>query len=198
MNSGIETSSEFKIKIIGHVKAYYSDNGEVVLDKCNAIHPQNVAKVLARGLANEPNQQVYKIALGNGGTYIDSTQKIVYNTPNTVGVNADLYNVTYSEVVDDSDTNVGIGNSVISQAVPSPSIASIVICTIQLSANEPSGQATTDGTTTDPNSPFTFDELGLKTVDGLLLSHLIFNPIEKNAQREMILSYTLTIYVSAS
>ena len=196
----------FKTKIIGHVKAYYSDNNEVVLDKFNAVHPQNMAKVLARGLANEPNHQIFQIALGNGGTYIDSTQSIVYNTPNTQDADADLYNVTYTEIVDDANSNVGIGNSVISQAAPSPMISSLVICTIQLSANEPAGQATTDGSTTDglqvtPSSEagkYTFDELGLKTVDGLLLSHIVFNPIEKNAQRELIISYTLTVSVSAS
>lgn len=185
-------------KVIGHVHAFYKDNGEVVLDKFNAVHPQNMAKVLARGLANEPNQQIFKFALGNGGTYIDSTQSIVYNSPNTIGVGADLYNPTYSEIIDDASTTVGIGNSVISQSAPSPDISSIVICTIQLSANEPAGQATTDGVTTDPNSAFTFDELGLKTVDGLLLTHIVFNPIEKNAQRELIISYTLTVSVSAS
>ena len=190
--------SQFKTKIIGHVKAYYSDNGEVVVDKFNAIHPQNMSRVIARGLANEPNQQIFKIALGNGGTYIDSTQTIVYNSPNTVGVAADLYNETYTEVVDDDSSDVGIGNSVISQAADGSSISSLVVCTIQLSANEPNNQATTDGVTVDPNSPFTFDELGLKTVDGLLLSHIVFNPIEKNAQRELIISYTLTVNVSAS
>ena len=188
----------FKTKIKGHVKAYYADNGEVVVDKFNAVHPQNMAKVIARGLANEPNQQIFQIALGNGGTYIDSTQAIVYNSPNIIGQSADLYNTTYTEIVDDSNANVGLGNSVISQAAPSPDISSIVICTIQLSANEPAGQASTDGATTDPNSPFTFDELGLKTIDGLLLSHIVFNPIEKNAQRELIISYTLTVSVSAS
>lgn len=188
----------FKTKIKGHVKAFYKDNGEVVVDKFNAVHPQNMAKVLARGLANEPNQQIFQIALGNGGTYIDSTQSIVYNSPNIIGLSADLYNTTYTEIVDDANTSVGIGNSVISQSAPSPDISSLVICTIQLSANEPAGQATTDGVTTDPNSAFTFDELGLKTVDGLLLSHLVFNPIEKNAQRELIISYTLTVSVTAS
>jgi hypothetical protein len=189
---------KFKTEVIGHVKAFYSDTNEVVLDKYNAVHPQNMARVIARGLANEPNHQIYTIALGNGGTYIDSTQNIVYNSPNIIGTDANLYNTTYQEVVDDGNASVGIGNSVISQASPSPAISSIVICNIQLSANEPAGQAATDGQTTDPESPFTFDELGLKTVDGLLLTHIVFNPIEKNAQRELIISYTLTISVTAS
>ena len=178
----------FKTKIKGHVLIKDKNTGEVLCDKFNAVHPQNMAKVLARGLANEPNQQIFQIALGNGGTYIDSTQSIVYNSPNIVGISADLYNTTYTEVVDDGNSGVGIGNSVISQAAPSPDISSLVICTIQLSANEPAGQATTDGVTTNPDSLYTFDELGLKTVDGLLLSHIEFNPIEKNAQRELIIS----------
>lgn len=188
----------FKTKIKGHVLVKDKDTGEVLCDKFNAVHPQNMAKVLARGLANEPNQQIFQIALGNGGTYIDSTQSIVYNSPNIVGISADLYNTTYTEVVDDGNSGVGIGNSVISQAAPSPDISSLVICTIQLSANEPAGQATTDGVTTNPDSLYTFDELGLKTIDGLLLSHIVFNPIEKNAQRELIISYTLTVSVTAS
>lgn len=188
----------FKTKIKGHVLVKDKNTGEVLCDKFNAVHPQNMAKVLARGLANEPNQQIFQIALGNGGTYIDSTQSIVYNSPNIVGISADLYNTTYTEVVDDGNSGVGIGNSVISQAAPSPDISSLVICTIQLSANEPAGQAATDGVTTNPDSLYTFDELGLKTVDGLLLSHIVFNPIEKNAQRELIISYTLTVSVTAS
>ena len=188
----------FKTKIKGHVLIKDKNTNEVLVDKLNAVHPQNMAKVIARGLANESNQQIFRIALGNGGTYIDSTQSIVYNSPNIIGQSADLYNVTYTEVVDDGNSSVGLGNSVISQAAPSPDISSLVICTIQLSANEPAGQASTDGVTTTPNSAFTFDELGLKTVDGLLLSHIVFNPIEKNAQRELIISYTLTVSVSAS
>lgn len=188
----------FKTKIKGHVLIKDKNTGEVLCDKFNAVHPQNMAKVLARGLANEPNQQIFQIALGNGGTYIDSTQSIVYNSPNIVGISADLYNTTYTEVVDDGNSGVGIGNSVISQAAPSPDISSLVICTIQLSANEPAGQATTDGVTTNPDSLYTFDELGLKTIDGLLLSHIVFNPIEKNAQRELIISYTLTVSVTTS
>lgn len=190
--------NNFNTKIIGHVLVKDKNTNEILQDGYNAVHPQNMAKVLARGLANESNSQIFKIALGNGGTYIDSTDNIVYNSPQTLGVDADLYNRTYEEIIDDANVGVGIGNSVISQAVPAPGISSLVVCTIQLSANEPAGQATTDGQTTDPNSAFTFDELGLKTVDGLLLSHIVFNPIEKNAQRELIISYTLTISVSAS
>jgi hypothetical protein len=65
-----------------------------------------------------------------------------------------------------------------------------------LGASEPAGQAVADNITTDPESLFVFDELGLKTADGLLLSHLVFSPIEKTANRAFIITYTLTISVS--
>lgn len=193
---------EISTKIKGHVLIQDKATGEVLLDKMNAVHPQNMAKIIARGLANEPNQQIFKIALGNGGTFIGSDAKIVYNPTVTQGLNAKLYNKTYEEVVDDSfatAANLYKGNSVISQASPdSNDTSSLVICTIQLSAKEPVDQAATDSQTTNTESAYTFDELGLMTADspGLLLSHIIFNPIEKNQQRELIISYTLTISVS--
>lgn len=191
-----EKNNALKTTIKGHVRAFYKDNNEVVIDKFNAVHPQNMATVIARGLANDPNQQIFKIVLGNGGTDINSSQNIVYNPPNIIGTNASLYKETYSEIIDEL-SGAASGNSVIS-ANSNENDSAFVICTVQLSSNEPSGQASTDGVTTDPNSPFTFDELGLMTQDGLLLSHIVFNPIEKNAQRELIISYTLTITVTAS
>ena len=190
---------EISTKIKGHVLIQDKATGEVLLDKMNAVHPQNMARIIARGLANEPNQQIFKIALGNGGTYIGSDAKIVYNSPHTTNPTTKLYNQTYEEIVDDNDSRIISypGNSVISQPSPSDT-SSLVICTIQLSSMEPSGQAATDGETTNTESPFTFDELGLMTADTppLLLSHIIFNPIEKNQQRELIISYTLTVSVS--
>lgn len=196
-----------KTKIKGHVLIKDARTDEVLLDKFNAIHPANMAKVLARGLANEDNHQIFRMEFGNGGTNIDSTGNIIYLSPNTEAVDATLHNTTYGdgpahdgvnaeEVVDIKASNTGAGNSVISQA--GNELTSLVICTVQLKADEPNGQAATDSNTTNSNSAFTFDELGLKTYDGLLLSHIIFNPIEKNAQRELIISYTLTISVSPS
>ena len=57
-------------------------------------------------------------------------------------------------------------------------------------------------------SPFFFDELGLFTKETgglstdldpageLMLSHLIFSPIEHTGNRELVIVYTLTISVS--
>jgi len=102
------------IKIEGHVHAEYTDGDrEVLLDQCNAIHPQNMARVIARALANEHNFHIHRIAFGNGGTETDAAFQITYRTPNT-GVAPDpntyssrLYNETYSEIVDDSSILIG-------------------------------------------------------------------------------------------
>ena len=100
------------ITVLGHCKIV-DDFGEVLLDKTNAIHPQNIARVISRALANESNYFVNRIAFGNGGTVVDAAFTLTYKTPNT-GVAPDvnswdsrLYNETYSEIVDDSNIAIG-------------------------------------------------------------------------------------------
>lgn len=97
--------------ITGHVLAV-DDLGNVLLDKCNAIHPQNMARVWARALANEPNSCIYRIAFGNGGTTVDPAFTVTYNKPNdgqspdVLGWQSRLYHETYSEIIDDGLTTL--------------------------------------------------------------------------------------------
>lgn len=214
-----------KTKVIGHV-LIKDDLGNVLVDKQNAIHPKNMATAIARGLSNTANYQIYKLKLGNQGTYIDSTQQIVFRPPNVSGDTADLYNPTYVEVVDDNEQSVGSGNSVTFTNIPASTSTRVIITTV-VSANEavnrPTDEADSaanmppdyidnqnDGVspvaTLDPNSQFFFDELGLFTketsgsmLDGvgeMMLSHLIFSPIEHTGSRELTIVYSLTISVS--
>lgn len=209
----------FQTNVIGDV-LIKDDAGNILLNKKNAIHPGNMAIALARGLANASNYQIFKLKLGNQGTYVDSSQQIIFRPPNTTGTTADLYNPTYTEVVDDSNTAVGVGNSVTFTNVPS-STSTRVIVTCVISANEAVNRATdeADGVTTGgldgvDNSPteglYFFDELGLFTAgangaasgtlnndaDELMLSHLVFSPIEHTGNRELTIVYTLTITVT--
>lgn len=98
-----------KLEVKGHVHVE-DDLGNVLVDKDNAVHPQNMARVIARALANESNFNIHRIAFGNGGTVTNAAFTISYNTPND-GQPPDvrtwdsrLYNETYSEIVDDSIT----------------------------------------------------------------------------------------------
>lgn len=184
--------------VSGHVLATDKDTGEVLLDRHNDIHAQNMARVIARGLANEAGSGVYKLALGNGGTHIDASLNITYLTPNTTGTSATLYNQTYDEVVNPNDVTVGENNSTVSSASPTPALSSIVVVSCELAPSEPAGQPLDDGGTVNPDNDFAFDEMGLLSTDEppLLLSHLIFSPIQKSQNRTIVITYTLTINVS--
>jgi len=191
----MKARSFMRPKIEGHVTIVDKDTGEVVLSKKNAVHPQNMATAISRALSQSSNGYIYTLALGNGGTFYNSANQLNYRPPNTIGA-ATLYNETYSEQVDANANGTPQGNSVIAAQSPSPAITSIIVVTMELSSVEPAGQATSDNSTTEPNSLYTFDELGLLTQDGLLLTHMIFNPIEKTANRAFLITYTITVSVS--
>lgn len=167
--------------ITGHV-LIKDDLGNVLLDDYNAIHPRNMARIIARALAGEPNSTIYRMAFGNGGTITDAAFQITYRTPNdgrvpdTTGWASRLYNETYSEVVDGTSQSVNQGpgsdpsqtdanNSVVSAKDSiDPSLATITVtCTLGL--NEPRGQSLTDNLSPIEltEGSFTFDEIGLFT-----------------------------------
>jgi hypothetical protein len=103
----------FSVDVTGHCRIV-DDLGNVLVDKKNAVHPQNLARIFARGLAHEDNFFIHRIAFGNGGTVIDAARNVTYNTPND-GQSPDiytwqsrLYNETYSEIVDDTNLDFGM------------------------------------------------------------------------------------------
>lgn len=167
------------------------DEGHVLLDKNNAVHPQNMARVFARALANEPNYFIHRVAFGNGGTEIDVASNILFNPPRD-GLNpgdnhweARLYNETYAEIIDDSNVNIGGGpgtspgsDPTTIEHVSGPGVRSAedltvgatvssVVINVVLNPDEPKGQVVSQQGTTDGESnteaDFMFDELGLFT-----------------------------------
>jgi hypothetical protein len=212
----MSVSENIKFSVVGHATIKGKQDGKVYLDKTNAIHPEHIARIFARALAGENFHSIYALHLGNGGSFIDSTGKITYNNPKTTG-NAQLYDRTYYEVVD----GTGPPDNHVSSS-PSPTdLTSIVTISCTVSADEPAGgQLPTDSadnlTPANPDgSPgipagfgysYNFDELALVAKDPaldntnadnhILLTHLIFSPIQKSANRELVLTYTLTISVS--
>lgn len=199
-----------KTLVSGHVVITDRKTGEVLLDKSNAIHPKNMATAIARGLSNTPGYQIFTLKLGNRGTYIDSNQQIIFNSPITTGDTADLYNATYAEVVDEASSSAGGGNSVLYTNIAN-STSTRVIVTCVVGANEAYDNSSDTNNNGQINgagsvSPYYFDELGLFTQKtsgsiltgsgSLMLSHLIFSPIEHTGNRELVITYTLTISVS--
>lgn len=97
------------LTIKGHLNIV-DDLGNVLVDKDNAIHPQNLARVFARALSNEGNYFINRIAFGNGGTVVDAAYTVTYKTPND-GQSPDiatwdsrLYRETYSEIVNEGSS----------------------------------------------------------------------------------------------
>jgi hypothetical protein len=86
----------------GHVKIYDPISGEILLDKNNAIHYENMSEALSLSVANKGTGFIESMAFGNGATAVDSTGVITYLPTNTFGQNASLYNQTYSKIVDNT------------------------------------------------------------------------------------------------
>src|ERR1017187_6288968 len=170
-----------QVTLAGRVMIRDALTNELIVDKSNAIHPQNMAFVIAKALSRDSNGYIYEMDFGNGGTFYNSSNQIVYRPPNTVGAAATLYNTTYSVQVDEQSVGTPSTNSVVSAPSASPAITSIITITAQLNANEPTGQAAADNVTTDPGALYMFDEVGLRTPAGVLSSHLVFSPFEKTA-----------------
>ena len=184
----------------GHIKIWDPETGEVMVDKRNAIHYENMSTALANSLANKTTGFVHEMAFGNGGTTVDTTGVITYLTPNTTGTNATLYNQTYYKVVDDnSSTNKDTTRNKMEVRHTAGNKYTDIVVTCTLDYGEPTGQSAFDNTT-NFNGDYVFDELGLKSWEGTengatnkLLTHVIFHPVQKSLNRLIQIDYTLRI-----
>jgi len=181
----------------GHIKIHNPETGEVLIDKRNAIHYENMSISLAESIGNGGTGWIYEMSFGNGGTAVDPTGIITYLTPNSTGTNASLYNQTYSKVVDDRSVNNTdpVRNKIETRHVSGTNYTDILV-TCLLDYSEPSGQDAFDNAT-DENSSFIFDELGLRAYSasgtGRLLTHVIFHPVQKSLNRLIQIDYTVRV-----
>jgi hypothetical protein len=185
------------IHIEGHIKIWDPSSKEIYINKRNAIHYENMSVALANSISNSGKGFIYEMAFGNGGTAVDPTGIITYLTPNSTGINADLYNPTYTKVVDDrSITNIDpIRNYIETRHVTGTNYTDVFV-TCFLDYGEPSGQSAFDNTNNN-ESEYVFDELGLKsysdTNQSRLLTHVIFHPVQKSLNRLIQIDYTVRI-----
>jgi hypothetical protein len=185
------------VHIRGHIKIFDPNSGEVYINKTNAIHYENMSVALANSIADRGNGFIYEMSFGNGGTAIDPTGIITYLTPNSSGSNSSLYNQTFTKIVDDrSINNLDPTRNYIETRHVTGTNYTDVFVTCLLDYTEPAGQSAFD-TSSNINNAFIFDELGLKSysVDGnnLLLTHVIFHPVQKSLNRLIQIDYTVRI-----
>ena len=189
-------------KVEGFLKIYDPNNGEIFVDKHNAINFENMSEALADTLSSRGYGEIYQMAFGNGGASVDETGVITYLPPNVTGQNAALYNQTYAKIVDDTSVfNLDPTRNKMTVYHTTGKVYTDILVQCLLDYGEPAGQAAFDnGTQTDSN--FVFDELGLLANYGTdnngnvitrLLTHVIFHPIQKALNRQIQIDYTVRI-----
>ena len=181
------------VMVQGHIKIYDPITGEIFQDKPNAIHYENMSEALALSIGNKGTGYIYQMAFGNGGTAVDSTGIITYLPPNTYGQNASLYNQTYAKIVDNTSAlNVDPARNYIEVRHTPGLIYTDLFVSCLLDYAEPTGQQAFDNSTS-MQGEYVFDELGLLSESGKLLTHVIFHPVQKALNRLIQIDYTVRI-----
>lgn len=185
------------VSVKGHIKIHDPSTGEVFVDKDNAINFEAMSLALANSLLSSIGGHsygpIYQMVFGNGASSIDSTGIITYLPPNVTGTTADLYNRTYPV----AGAQLPIGSITVT---PVNHVAGklysdlTVVC--KISFGQPAGQEAFDNDTSMAGD-FTFDELGLTALDSagneMLISHVVFHPVQKSLNREIQIDYTIRI-----
>ena len=187
------------VGVQGHIKIFDPVSKEIYVDKRNAIHYENFSIALAQSISNQNEGTIGEMVFGNGGTRVDPTGIITYLTPNSSGSNASLYNQTYSKVVNqNSSNNLDPSRNYIEvRHVTGTNYSDLfVTCLLDYGDGNNSGQLAFDNATAT-NGTFVFDELGLKsfssTGNSLLLTHVVFHPVQKSLNRLIQIDYTVRI-----
>ena len=189
-------------KIEGFLKIYDPNNGEIFVDKKNAINYENMSEAIANTLSSRGYGEIYQMAFGNGGASVDETGVITYLPPNTTGINASLYNQTYAKIVDDTSVfNLDPTRNKMTVTHVTGQLYTEILVQCLLDYGEPAGQDAFDNST-QTDGEYVFDELGLLAnygTDNLgqvitrLLTHVIFHPVQKSLNRQIQIDYTVRI-----
>ena len=189
-------------KVDGFLKVYDPNNGEVFVDKHNAINFETMSEAIADTLSSRGYGEIYQMAFGNGGASVDATGVITYLPPNVTGQNAALYNQTYAKIVDDTSVfNLDPTRNKMTVFHTTGKVYTDILVQCLLDYGEPPGQDAFDNST-QTDSSFVFDELGLLANYGTdnsgnvitrLLTHFIFHPVQKSLNRQIQIDYTIRI-----
>lgn len=189
-------------KVEGFIKIYDPNNGEIFVDKKNAINYETMSEAIADTLSSRGYGEIYEMAFGNGGASVSDTGVITYLPPNVTGQNAALYNQTYAKIVDDTSVfNLDPTRNKMTVSHTTGKYYTDILVQCLLDYGEPAGQAAFDNST-QTDSSYIFDELGLLANYGTdssgatitrLLTHVIFHPVQKSLNRQIQIDYTVRI-----
>jgi len=194
-----ENTDNAGINMSGHIVIRDKDTKEELINKRNSIHYGNMARIVALALNNTADSYINFMAFGNGGTTVDTSGgKVVYRSPRVseaYEASASLYNVTYNKDIQGAEAD----DSNKLEIITGPSYTDIKMTTT-LGYNEPSGQEVFDNSTTNEGD-YIFDELGVFTNaldfnDSIMLTHVIFHPVQKSQNRIIEIIYTIRVQLS--
>jgi len=198
------------VNVSGHILIRDKETGEELVNKRNAIHYGNMAYMVAQALNNQSGAYIHYMVFGNGATSVDTAGKVSYKAPRVTEAyesGANLYSRTYWKPVSASSVNTDQDNNRI-DIIPGSSYTDIkVTCT--LSYGEPSGQSKFDNSLTNEGE-YVFDELALfsypsddtlateeeRINTSTMLTHVIFHPVQKSANRVIEVIYTVRVQLS--
>lgn len=188
-----------KSKPQGHLRIWDKETGEVLLEQHNDINLENFSYAVATsliGLLDESGNcygHIRKMVFGNGGARVTSSNKYIYSVPQTVGRAATLYNQIYEkDIIKEKDEE---NYMMVTHATGNEYSDIVIRCTIPMDEKiTERNEATTDENGTIIND-VTFNEIGLVTTGGDLITHICFFPIQKNANTSLIVEYVIRIQI---
>lgn len=203
------------VHIDGFVKIWEPDTGVIHLEKHNAINQEVMSYVIAHMLQANSSGYISEMHFGNGGVIVDNTGNITYKDVELnleTGFSASLFSPTYFKVIDTADVinNDDITRNKVDISHVNGLTYTDLVITCTLDADQPNiedvgnlaGQNQDGYDNGSLTGNFVFNELGLKSKgdDGLntgfLLSHIVFHPVQKSANRTIQVIYTLRIRIA--
>jgi hypothetical protein len=198
MSSTDDIVDNASISMSGHILIRDKKTQAEIVNKRNAIHYGNMARIVALALNNTADAYINFMAFGNGGTTVDTTGRVVYRSPRvseSYEQSASLYNKTYHKDIQggesDADNRIEI--------ITGSSFTDIKM-TVTLGYDEPSGQSVFDDSFTNEGE-YVFDELGIfsnatEFDDSTMMTHVIFHPVQKSQNRIIEIIYTIRVQLS--
>lgn len=183
-------------KVTGHLRIHEKETGKVLLDHHNAIHPENISIALAKSLAHDTRGAIRELVFGNGGVRVNASNEFLYSAPQTIGQAATLYNQTYAKVVDQNDgANTDKENNYITVSHITGNVYTDIMIHCTLNKGEPSSESVLNNETEIATQEYQFSEVGIKTHDGMLITHICHYPILKAQNITLVMDYNIRLQI---
>lgn len=188
-----------KSKPQGHLRIWEKETGNILLEQHNDINPENFSYAIASsltGLLDESGNcygHIRKMVFGNGGARVTSSNKYIYSVPQTVGRAATLYNQIYEkDIIKNKDEDNYMS---VTHATGNEYSDIVIRCTIPMDEKVTDRNVAVEDENNSIINDVTFNEIGLVTTGGDLITHICFFPIQKNSNTSLVIEYIIRIQI---